>query len=159
MFLRFVKMTFVHRLRFNTHKRKTRSHLAECESLKNTVSCSTNPVRQLGHMRFVQSIQTVEATNCSCTNTAVLDTCISIRTVIALSWAFQVIAKMRSVSPTAWHKGSFKKNSVCNASGVLNAAAPLENHETNWKCLHSSASGLSEALQKYFPQPILPESL
>ena len=58
------------------HKKKnTRPHLAECESFKNssippTDSCSTNPVCQLGQMHFVQSIQSVEATNCSCTNTA-----------------------------------------------------------------------------------------
>ena len=56
-------------------QRKTRSHLAECEFVKNssvmqTDSCSTIPARQIGQMRFVQSIQSVEATNCSCTNTA-----------------------------------------------------------------------------------------
>ena len=34
-----------------------------------TDSCPTNPVRQLGQMRFVQFIQSVEATNCSCVRT------------------------------------------------------------------------------------------
>ena len=29
-------------------------------------------------------------------------------------------------------------------------AAPLEVHETNWKCLHSSASLLPDTLRKYF---------
>ena len=33
-------------------------------------------------------------------------------------------------------------------------AAPLEVHVTNWKCLHSSASGLTEALLKNLHQPI-----
>ena len=40
-------------------------------------------------------------------------------------------------------------------------AAPVEVHETNWKCVHSSASGLPEALLKHFHQlnsPWIPEA-
>ena len=50
-------------------------------------------------MRFGQSIQSVEATNCSCTNTATSgDTCVSIRSVIALSCTLPVLAKVRLAS-------------------------------------------------------------
>ena len=56
-------------------KRKTRSHLAECDSLKTRQFCEPIPVQpvqcvNLVKMHLVQSIQIVEATNCSCTNTA-----------------------------------------------------------------------------------------
>ena len=34
--------------------------------------------------------------------------------------------------------------------------APMEVHETNWKCLHFSLSSLPDALRKYFHQPNSP---
>ena len=85
-------MTFVHRLRFNTKIEDTFTSRRVCivqnSSVLPTDSCPTNPARQLGQMHFVQSIQSVEATNCLCTNTAKSrDTC------IALSWALQVISR------------------------------------------------------------------
>ena len=39
-------------------------------NVQNSSVLQTNPVRQLSQMHFVQSIQSVGATNCSCTNTA-----------------------------------------------------------------------------------------
>ena len=98
-----VRMTFVHRLTFNTKIEDTFTSCRVCidqnSSVLTTDSCPTNPARQLGQLHFVQSIQSVEATNCLCTNTAKSrDTCVSIRSIIALSWALQVIFKVRSVS-------------------------------------------------------------
>ena len=98
-----VRMTFVHRLTFNAKIEDTFTSCRVCidqnSSVLPTDSCPTNPARQLGQLHFVQSIQSVEATNCLCTNTAKSrDTCVSIRSVIALSWALQVIFKVRSVS-------------------------------------------------------------
>ena len=56
-------------------------------------------MRQHGQLNFVRTIQSVEATNFPCVNTAkCCDTCVSIGSVISVSWAVQVTAKVRSVS-------------------------------------------------------------
>ena len=54
-FLRFVRMTFAHRLKFHTKKRKIRSHPAECESFTTRQFCQ--PI-------FVQPIQCVNSVKC-----------------------------------------------------------------------------------------------
>ena len=54
-FLRFVRMAFGHRLKFHAQKKRTRSHLAECESLK---------TRQFCQPRLVQPIQCVNSVKC-----------------------------------------------------------------------------------------------
>ena len=45
---------------------------------------------------------------------------------------------------------------ACPNHGPQMLAAPLEVDETNWKCLHPSASSLPEALLRYFHQPNSP---
>ena len=54
--LRFVRMTFVYRLTFQTQKKKTRSHLAECESFKTRQFCQ--PILVLP-IQYVNSVKCV----------------------------------------------------------------------------------------------------